>query len=235
MLHLIILCCLPAQTVESADFPEVSQRAVLGATVRVMVDGEKSGAGTGIVVRQQGAFRYVLTAAHVVAKAQKLEVHSFSAKSHPDPAETTREVEVLASFPDQDLAVLRIPAGKLAVAPLILAPRGSAPKEARFSALTTGCDGGAAPTCLAEEVRGKKLLRPAKDKTFFAWEVAGSPAAGRSGGPLVDPKGRLLGICTGTQDGRGYYTHLDEIHAALKREGLAWIGEEAEKEPERKP
>jgi hypothetical protein len=35
-------------------------------------------------------------------------------------------------------------------------------------------------------------------------------------------------VCSGTQDGKGYYTHLDEILAGLKRHDLGWLFERAE-------
>ena len=44
-------------------------------------------------------------------KAEQYEVHYFTAKSYPDPAEFTRKVEVLATFPDQDVAVSPRPSG----------------------------------------------------------------------------------------------------------------------------
>ena len=120
---------------------------------------------------------------------------------------------------------------KLSVAPLPLRTREAAPtKEARFAVLTTGCDKGAAPSCLTDEVRGKKLLRLGKDKASFFWESSKAPVVGRSGGPLVDSKGRVLGICSGNQEGHGYFTHLDEIHAALRREGSTWVVEGKDKD-----
>ena len=44
--------------------------------------------------------------------------------------------------------------------------------------------------------------------------------SGRSGGPLLDADGRLIGVCSGTQEGMNYYTHPDEIRGALQRHRL---------------
>jgi hypothetical protein len=54
----------------------------------------------------------------------------------------------------------------------------------------------------------------------FHWQTETPPDNGRSGGGLFDRDGRLAGVCVANQEGRGYYLHLDEIHAALKRQGL---------------
>ena len=44
----------------------------------------------------------------------------------------------------------------------------------------------------------------------------------RSGGPLV-VGGRVIGICAANSGGHGFYTHTDEIHAALTRDGFGWL------------
>ena len=47
----------------------------------------------------------------------------------------------------------------------------------------------------------------------------------RAQGSLIERDGKVIGICSATQAGRGYYIHLDEIQAALKRsgEGISWL------------
>jgi hypothetical protein len=87
----------------------------------------------------------VLTVSHLLTKALKVEVQTFTAKSYPDPAETIGKVEVLAELPGQDIALLRAPVGKIPLRPLALAPAGSAPREPRFAVLTVGCDKGKPP------------------------------------------------------------------------------------------
>ena len=62
--------------------------------------------------------------------------------------------------------------------------------------------------------------RPGDTRASKFFRIQARPADGQSGGPLVDAKGRLLGICSGAQGDHGYYCHLEEIHAFLRAEGL---------------
>ena len=43
---------------------------------------------------------------------------------------------------------------------------------------------------------------------------------------MLDRSGRLVGVASGLGDGKGYYTHVEEVHAFLKRNGLEWLYEE---------
>ena len=87
----------------------------------------------------------------------------------------------------------------------------------------------AQPTCRIEEITGKVLVRKANESGTFFWQTKEPSIEGRSGGPLIilnkDESLSLIGICTATQDQKGYYTHLDEIHVALKEGGYSWIWE----------
>ncbi|MHA1221361.1 MAG: S1C family serine protease, partial [Candidatus Heimdallarchaeota archaeon] len=56
------------------------------------------GQGSGIIIDEKGI---ILTNAHVVRKAQKVEVHLHGGK--------TLEAKVLGSLPDQDIAILQVP------------------------------------------------------------------------------------------------------------------------------
>jgi S1-C subfamily serine protease len=50
-------------------------------------------------------------------------------------------------------------------------------------------------------------------------------AKGRSGGPLIDQRGFVIGICSGTSDGKGYFTHTHEIHRFLKQNAFDWLAD----------
>jgi S1-C subfamily serine protease len=192
-------------------------RVVL-ATVRVTnVRGEA--VGSGVLVGQRPPFAYVLTAAHVVDKADRPTVEAFNGPT-VRRAETT---EIVLRSKEIDFALLRVPANTMPRFYLALADHPQLVRTNRFAALTVGCSDGEPPTLLTDEVLRRRLVRRAVDAERLFWETQGVPVGGRSGGPLVDRAGRVIGICSGTQDGRGYYTHADEIHAALKRAGWGWL------------
>src|SRR5438093_1402336 len=85
------------------------------------------------------------------------------------------------------------------------------PKPA-LPALTVGCDGaGGAPAVAVDTVRAEKNLGPRSPYKCNFFEADRPPAVGRSGGPLVDRQGRLIGVCSGTLGGKkGYYVHIAE-------------------------
>jgi S1-C subfamily serine protease len=104
-LGLLLLVPAQAETVPSTTFPKELQ---VSATVAARVANVTKGtAGSGAVVRQDGAFVDVLTAAHVVEGAEQLDVHLFSAASSPKPQQVCRGKELARSVPE-DLAVVRL-------------------------------------------------------------------------------------------------------------------------------
>jgi hypothetical protein len=72
-----------------------------------------------------------------------------------------------------------------------------------------------------DEVLWKKLVRrQGAGKSAYFWELAGKQAEGRSGGPLLDKRGYLLGVCSGTNREKSYFCHTDEVRAFFKRSGF---------------
>src|SRR4051794_34530728 len=98
MLSLLLLLPAQVETVPSPTFPRELQVAVTVAAVRV-ANATKGTAGSGAVVRQDGAFLYVLTAAHVVDGAEEVDVHLFSAASYPKPQQVCRAKVLARSAP----------------------------------------------------------------------------------------------------------------------------------------
>jgi hypothetical protein len=173
------------------------------------------------VVAGRDGYFYVLTANHVVANAHDIQVHTFPTGDKPGPVLT--DAVVLLQAADADLALLRLPAGSVKVTPLALPPPGTKLGGESFTGLSVGCAADGPPECRAEKIAGKRLLRRPNGVAAFVWETAEKPDHGRSGGPLLDARGRLVGVCSGTQDGKGYYSHLDEIHAAFTKRKYDWI------------
>src|SRR5438876_643662 len=94
-------------------------------------------------------------------------------------------------------------------AALLLAPAQTGPAEVpttAVAALAIGSEAGAAPVCHMDLVAEKKRSRRPKDKNaIWFWELNKEPDPGWSGGPLIDKRGYLLGICSGRNDEKGYY------------------------------
>jgi S1-C subfamily serine protease len=209
------------ETVQTPDFSKEAQTAAVCATVRVVNPLAKI-AGTGVILGRKGPAVYVLTACHVIdAGGRKLEVHTFSASSHPDPARKYRSVRVVARADDtRDLALLLVVTDD-ALPSLPLCPAGRVPEGMGFKALTVGCTDGKEPTCAVEEVTGKKRVRRESEfRAAFFWEVAHDQDDGRSGGPLVGKDGHLLGVCSGNSKDKSYYCHPDEVRVFLKECGF---------------
>ncbi len=224
-LLLALLVVAQTGTVDAKEFPQELQTKALRATVRI-VNPAKGTNGSGVVVKRDDEYVYVLTAAHVVDKADKVEVQTFSADPNPKAAKTYDAAVVLERSKELDLAVVRIATHDKVPGVLPLCVK--APDDKEFAALTVGCDG-KTPTCLAETVKGRKLVKRPGEDAVVSWEVAAAQAKGRSGGPLVDKNGRVLGIASGIGDGKGYYVHTEEIVKFLKERVLEELLEEEKK------
>jgi S1-C subfamily serine protease len=205
-------------------FPESLQQTSLAATVRIVNTADRS-VGSGAIIARD-PFVYVLTAHHIVSDIKSVEVHTYSKESHPDPAGVYSHATVVANSESADLAVIRFSTRDpmpepLPIVPLELEPQNLEP-ESRFPVLTVGYDDqDSAPRCIAAEVIDtKRVRRTAGDAAVTVWEVARESAPGRSGGPLIDQRGFVLGIASGIAEGKGYFTHTEEIHRFLKQNGL---------------
>jgi S1-C subfamily serine protease len=225
MLALAWVLLVPADidTVEARDFPRELQVKAIKATVRI-TNLTKQIDGSGVILRRQGPAVYILTAAHVVKPGDQFEVSVFSDKSYPKSAVTYKVVEVAAHAAGADLALVRVTTPDALGPGMPICPAGRAPKGKDFSALGVGCRAGDPPTCVVETVKGRQLVRKkGEDNLGFYWETTGLLAKGRSGGPLLDKQGQVIGILSGVNEEQSYYSHLDEIQRFLKRKDQGWL------------
>jgi putative serine protease PepD len=156
--------------------------AVADGVVAVQVGG---GSGTGFVIDQRGT---IVTNAHVVGDASEASVRFGDSGSAVD-------AEVLGSDPSSDLAVLRVdPASAPSLRPLALAD--SDDVRVGDAVVAIGHPFGLDRTATAGIVSGlgREIQAP---NGFSIDDVIQTDAAinpGNSGGPLVDVKGRVVGV-----------------------------------------
>lgn len=177
--------------------------------------------GTGVVIARQDDALFILTAEHVVRGGLSIRCRYQTTKG---PSVTHERVQVLLANGSLDLALLRVrdvtdPPRLIAQ----LAPANSDSFAGPFLAWSSGADESGQPRPRPERVNGKKLLRMPQGDERFAWECLQAAERGRSGGGLFDTRGFLVGICSGVQGGKAYYTHIDEVRFWLRRHEYRWL------------
>lgn len=222
-------------TIESAVLNQTAQWSALAACPRVVTLTGNTATATGVAIGIRDGYVYVLTAYHAVVSEREQgvterEVQFFTKESYPEPAKSFRGVEVVAKWYEPDLALLKVTVGADILPTLPLAGVDQRPKRFPFSAISVGCSKGAPPTFREERVIAKRTATRSRAKdgkdtetVAFFWELSATPVQGRSGGPLLDAQGRVIGICAASRENRGYYTHLDELLASLKEDGYGWL------------
>jgi putative serine protease PepD len=144
----------------------------------------QEGSGSGSILDQQGN---ILTNYHVIANAQKLSVSMGGKKDYP--------AVVVGSDPDTDLAVIRLtekPAG-----PLTVVPMGDSDKlVVGQKVLAIGNPFGMDRTLTTGVISGlQRPIRARNDRLIEgAIQTDASINPGNSGGPLLDSRGRMIGI-----------------------------------------
>jgi S1-C subfamily serine protease len=177
--------------------------------------------GTATCVGHRDGFAYLLTADHVVPKGEA-RVYDFFTPGEPKPARQLTRGTVVLRLADADVAVVKVPAPGEPPPTLRLAGPDARPKRFPVTARAAGCPAATQPTARDESVVGKRLVRRPAGGVAFFWQVATAPVAGMSGGPLIWD-GKLIGVCSATQGGVGYFTHLDEILYGLAQNRLKWL------------
>lgn len=156
------------------------------AVVRVFVkEGNGPRAiGSGVVFRQRGKVAYVLTAAHVIRDRIKNGVTVWTGKQ-------LYQATVLACNETWDVAILRIADPK--IKPLILADNPPRPGD------SVECSGlGQNGTFRYFQGPVTQYVSPGKQHPFEWIEVRAVVRQGDSGGPIVNKKGRIVGLITGS-------------------------------------
>lgn len=222
---LVFLIQLQAEPIDAKVFPKELQTRSLAATVRIVNVSQKL-QGSGTIIQQSKGDIYILTARHLLERAEDVEVHTFTGDTPPSPKKVYRTARVLARAKGgHDLAILRLRTEDAAPGILRIAPD-SKDQITGGAVLSLGCSDGEAPTCRADKVEKKMVRREGEAEEIAMWEGGNASSRGRSGGALVDKGGCLIGVVSGVNKDKAYYCHIDDIRAFLRANGLKWLYEE---------
>ena len=214
-----------AETIEPSVVHIITERATRRGFRR------QAGVGSGVIVDERG---YVLTNAHVARTDASLTVRLADGREVPG--------EVVGSFDESDLAVLKIEADDLVPAEF------GDPEALRVGqwVLAAGSPFGFEQSVTAGIVsaKGRGSIAPGaggdgpraaqRFQEFIQTDAAINP--GNSGGPLVDLDGRVVGINTaiasrsGGNNGLGFAIPSDIARAVMERiietgrVGRGWLG-----------
>jgi S1-C subfamily serine protease len=224
------LLLIPGQMLESKDFPKGLQMKAVAATVRI-VNRDHQSEGTGVIVGRNGKGIYVLTAGHLVVRSARFEVSAYSENSYPRVLKKYDKVKVVAQSRDiRDLALIRLDTEDRPPAIVPFCASSQLPTSGKFEAMSVGCGARSAPICLLENViKEKRVKRPPGRDTARFWETDIAQMVGRSGGPLLNSRGELIGLASGASEGKGYYSHGSEIQVWLKETEFAFLLGDKEK------
>jgi S1-C subfamily serine protease len=228
----LMLALMPEQFVNVNVFPRAQQEAALAATVGI-VHTATSGEGTAVVVKYDKAkgVAYLLTAAHVVPPgddANRVSLEFYSPKTFPNVVLKTVGY-VAYRMAEDDIAVVEAAikdAPEIGVVRICPKSQLPTPEKLHVPVLTVGCDGPKrTPRLATDTVLNKVTVQKPNGTKVLCWETEHPPQQGRSGGPLIDKRGYLMGICSGTERNRGYYTYIVRIQQALAGAGYGWLVE----------
>lgn len=216
-----MLALTPGQFVDDPAFPREKQKAAIEATVRIAHPATK-GEGSGVVVLYEAGIAYILTAAHCVPptipNGDTVDVFFFSADALPKPKERIEGATVRERMANEDLAIISVP---MATAPAMLPLPSSYKLDAEprgpFPVMTVGCETNGAPGVVIDRVLGRRIIKKPDSTKGMYWETEKRSQIGRSGGPMVSKDGYVIGICSGTQGNKGYFTHARDMLWALEQ------------------
>jgi S1-C subfamily serine protease len=189
-------------------------------------EGGGSATGSGFVIDREG---HVLTNNHVIEGASKVSVKL-------GDSETSYDAEVVGTDPGTDIALLKVDAPESAFHPLALGR--SAEMEVGDPVVAIGNPFGLDRTATTGIISALKR-RITAPNSFEIQNVIQTDAAinqGNSGGPLLDHRGRVLGINSqiatesGGSDGIGFAVPIDTIRPvadsiiATGTARHAWVG-----------
>ena len=153
----------------------------------------RSGTGSGVIYTANG---YIITNNHVIADASEIEVTTMDNRVF--------EAQVVGTYPDGDLAVLKINARNLPTLPLADSDRARVGQWVLAIGNPLELNSTVTAGIISAKGRDLNIIRgQAPIESFIQTDAAVNP--GNSGGALVDAQGSLLGINTAIATKTGYY------------------------------
>ena len=182
-------------------------RSLTGATQPTASEADEADStGTGFIVRTNG---YILSNAHVVAGAKKLQVVLHDGSVH--------DAKLIESNTYKDLALLKIDAPGLVAAPL----GDSTSVEPADAVMVLGYPLGTALGSGVSVYEGKvNAVRKEEDVPKFQIDATVNP--GNSGGPLINDRGEVIGVVvskvkTEVAERIGFAIPLAEANSLLRQ------------------
>jgi S1-C subfamily serine protease len=231
----------PQQPDAEKDPTPKAVNTALYATVRILNLGVDARTASGVTIGVRDGFAYVLTANHALGQEGERRVEFFlpESGSEPEYVAESKDVIVLVKQPPADFAVVKVGlkrSGKAEYKPRIapLPPALDRPKHFPVTAYSAGCSSPAGkdpndpanrpvPVLVPTRIIEKRFVRNRANEIAGFWESDTPQEKGRSGGALLDARGRVLGVLAANElsQQHAYFTHLDEIQSWLKKNGYS--------------
>lgn len=174
----------PLYTVQTPERITTADASKLYAPAVVVVK-TAAGLGSGFFINKQG---YLITNFHVIAGEKKISVTQFLQEEHVLRRVVHKEVEIVATAPFHDLAVLRLKDPDTEITPVVFAP------EERLSVGETVFAIGN-PLGLERTVTEGVLSQTQRNFGGILYLQIDAPVnPGNSGGPLFNARGQVIGI-----------------------------------------
>lgn len=196
---------------------------MLRSTVRIkVIDSKGHSFGTGAIIDTRQGEALVLTCGHLFrvpdGKAPQVVVETYDAS--PTGIRVVEQLagEIISYDFQRDVGLVSIrPKQTVQVAKIAATQQGI---DVNARVWNVGCNQGQDPTVRSSLVTAIDRYRGPPNI-----ETSGAPVVGRSGGPLFNAQGEIIGVCYAAdeKDDEGLYAGLGSLHAELDKLGLSDI------------